>query len=160
MRTITFNTGRTYDGEQVITASSLDGRIITFKDPSRGIEYTFENRPGWFTDEDLATLGDWDERSVMSWYDGDRRNRPEVQPPQQPTKAESKNTMGTTIDKAKQFAKDNYESGFDVYVECYGKADWEDEAKDENGKELTWPQLKAKMKDYVSLREEMRSNCY
>tara|TARA_R110000772_G_scaffold12857_1_gene38574 strand:+ start:133 stop:339 length:207 start_codon:yes stop_codon:yes gene_type:complete len=68
--------------------------------------------------------------------------------------------METTIEKAKQYAADNYESGFDVYVECYGKAEWEEEAKDENGKELTWPQLRAKMKDYVSLREEMRSNCW
>ena len=65
-----------------------------------------------------------------------------------------------TIEKAKQFAKDNYELGFDVYVECYEEAEWEEVAKDENGKELTWPQLKAKMKKYVSLREEMRSNCY
>jgi hypothetical protein len=159
MKTITFNTGRN-NGEQVITASSIDGRVITFKDPSRGLEYTFRNNPEWFTEEDMEMFGDWDESSVMSWYDGDRTNRPEVQPPQQPTKTESENTMKATIDKAKQFAKDNYESGFDVYVECYGKAEWEDEARDDNGKELTWAQLKAKMKEYVSLREELRSNCY
>jgi hypothetical protein len=78
MRTITFNTGRTYNGEQVISASSVDGRVITFKDPSRGVEYTFQNRPDWFTAEDVEMFGDWDERSVMSWYDGDRKNRPEV----------------------------------------------------------------------------------
>ena len=82
MKTITFNTGRTYNGEQVITASSIDGRVITFKDPSRGLEYTFRNKPEWFTEEDVKEdvelFGDWDERSVMSWYDGDRTNRPEV----------------------------------------------------------------------------------
>ncbi|MBT5122748.1 MAG: hypothetical protein HOM38_08490 [Euryarchaeota archaeon] len=77
MKTITFNTGRN-NGEQVITASSIDGRVITFKDPSRGLEYTFRNNPEWFTEEDMEMFGDWDESSVMSWYDGDRTNRPEV----------------------------------------------------------------------------------
>tara|TARA_R110002153_G_scaffold12877_1_gene48179 strand:+ start:82 stop:288 length:207 start_codon:yes stop_codon:yes gene_type:complete len=66
--------------------------------------------------------------------------------------------MNITIEKAKQYAKDNYESGFDVYVECYGKEEWEEAATDDNGKELTWPQLRAKMREYVSIREEMRSN--
>ena len=78
MKTITFNTGRMYNGEQVITASSIDGRVITFKDPSRDLEYTFRNNPEWFTEEDMEMFGDWDESSVMSWYDGDRTNRPEV----------------------------------------------------------------------------------
>ena len=66
--------------------------------------------------------------------------------------------MNITIEKAKQYAKDNYESGFDVYVECYGKEEWEEAATDDNGKESTWPQLRAKMREYVSIREEMRSN--
>ena len=68
--------------------------------------------------------------------------------------------LTTTIEKAKQFANDNYESGFDVYVECYDTADWEKEATDDNGEALSWPQLKAKMKDYVGIRKVKESNCW
>lgn len=78
MRTLVFITGRTYDFAQEITATSEDGRIINFKDPSRGLAYTFRNWPEWYTDEDIEMSREWDARTVMSWYDGDRTNRPEV----------------------------------------------------------------------------------
>ena len=78
MRTITFKTGRNYGVWQEISASSEDGRVIHFKDPSRGLEYTFQNHPESYSPEDIAMFREWDERTVMSWYDGDRSHRPEV----------------------------------------------------------------------------------
>lgn len=69
MKTITFSTGRIYDGEQVITASSVDGRVIKFADDSRYLSYTFKN-------SDTPT--NWDKETVMNWYDGNRANKPEI----------------------------------------------------------------------------------
>ena len=69
MATITFKTGRKYNGEQIIKASSLDGCVITFSDDSRDLSYTFKN-------SDIPT--NWDKETIMNWYDGNRTNKPEL----------------------------------------------------------------------------------
>ncbi len=80
METITFNTGRVYDFEQVITAFSEDNRIITFYDSARDIYYSFELYSKDTSQEDIEffELDQWNQDTVMSWYDGDREGRPDV----------------------------------------------------------------------------------
>lgn len=69
MKKLTFKTGRKYDTEQVIKAFSEDGCVITFEDDSRDLSYSFENS---------KVPTDWDKNTVMDWYDGNRKGKPEV----------------------------------------------------------------------------------
>ena len=80
MKTITFKTGRTYNGEQVITASSEDDRIINFYDSARDMSYSFElySEDTPQDDVEFFELDKWDQDTVMRWYDGDREGRPDV----------------------------------------------------------------------------------
>ena len=80
MKTITFKTGRVYDFEQVITAFSQDNRTITFYDSARDVYYAFNLYSKDTSQDDIEffELDQWDQGTVMSWYDGDREGRPDV----------------------------------------------------------------------------------
>tara|TARA_R110001606_G_scaffold212140_1_gene359890 strand:- start:255 stop:656 length:402 start_codon:yes stop_codon:yes gene_type:complete len=80
MKTITFKTGRVYDFEQVITAFSEDNRTITFYDSARDVYYAFNLYSKDTSQDDIEffELDQWDQGTVMSWYDGDREGRPDV----------------------------------------------------------------------------------
>jgi len=80
MKTITFKTGRVYDFEQEITAFSEDNRTITFYDSARDVYYAFDlySKDTPQADIEFFELNQWDQETVMSWYDGDRDGRPDV----------------------------------------------------------------------------------
>ena len=70
------------------------------------------------------------------------------------------NKLKTVIEKAKKFAEDNYDNGYDAYVECYDDEDWEGVVKDHNGKLLSWSEVKAHMKEMVQIWADRRADGY
>lgn len=63
--------------------------------------------------------------------------------------------MNALLDQVKQHCLENYNSGFDVFVECYSDA----ELLEEIGAATTLSGAIKKLSKFVSIREEAKSNC-
>ena len=63
--------------------------------------------------------------------------------------------MPTLLDQVKQYCTENYNKGFDVFVECYSDA----ELLEEIGTAGTLTDAIKKLSKFVSIREEARANC-
>tara|TARA_R100001443_G_scaffold92903_3_gene99576 strand:+ start:1078 stop:1425 length:348 start_codon:yes stop_codon:yes gene_type:complete len=107
MKTITFNTGRVYDFEQVITAFSEDNRTVVFYDASRDAYYAFDLYSKDTSQDDIEffELDQWDQDTVMRWYDGDREGRPDVSLTEPLTPAHSEKICDLVFDTHVQQAK-------------------------------------------------------
>ena len=68
--------------------------------------------------------------------------------------------LKTVIEKAKKLAEDNYDNGYDAFVECYDDEDWEKFVKDHNGKLQSWSEVKARMKEMVVFWADRRADGY
>jgi len=68
------------------------------------------------------------------------------------------NRWDVVIEKAKAFAEENYNNGFDFYVECYEQEQWVQEVSREDGTLMTWSEVKKSMKESVDLRAEIRAD--
>jgi len=68
-----------------------------------------------------------------------------------------KMTRQQIIEKAKEFARKNYNKGYDVFVECYGQKEWE-EFVSFDGEDLTWKEIKEDMKNMASVWNERRAD--
>ena len=58
------------------------------------------------------------------------------------------------IEKAKTFCLDNYENGFDAFVECYENDEWIELATKENGELMTWQELLTEIKITQKIRAD------
>ncbi len=58
------------------------------------------------------------------------------------------------IEKAKGFATENYENGYDRFVECYEREQWHEFVTDENGELMSWSQIKKRMESIASVWSE------
>ena len=58
------------------------------------------------------------------------------------------------IEKAKTFCLDNYENGFDSFVECYENDEWIELATKENGELMTWNELLTEIKITQKIRAD------
>jgi len=63
--------------------------------------------------------------------------------------------MPTLLDQVKQYCTENYNEGFDVFVECYSDA----ELLEEIGAATTLSGAIKKLNKFVSIREEAKLNC-
>ena len=61
-------------------------------------------------------------------------------------------SMPAVIVKAKAFCLANYKNGFDAFVECYEDSEWLEEATNEAGELMSWPELKANIIAIQKLR--------
>ncbi len=68
------------------------------------------------------------------------------------------NRWDVVIEKAKAFAEENYNNGFDFYVECYDQEQWVEKVSRKDGTLMTWAQVKKSMKESVELRAEIRAD--
>jgi hypothetical protein len=68
------------------------------------------------------------------------------------------NRWQVVIEKAKAFAQENYNKGFDFYVECYEQEDWLEEVAREDGTLRTWSEVKKGMKRRAALRDSARAD--
>jgi hypothetical protein len=65
------------------------------------------------------------------------------------------------IDKAKAYAEANYDKGMDIFVECFGGAEWNDfihysEFEGKSGL-MPWNEVKKEMDEYRDLKAEQKS---
>ena len=63
--------------------------------------------------------------------------------------------MPTLLDQVKQYCTENYNAGFDVFVECYSDA----ELLEEIGTAKSLNSAVKNLKKFVSIREEAKLNC-
>ena len=68
------------------------------------------------------------------------------------------NRWDVVIEKAKAFAEENYDNGFDLFVECYEQEQWVEEVSREDGTLMTWAEVKKNMKDYAELKAVQRAD--
>tara|TARA_B110000438_G_C15668416_1_gene587088 strand:+ start:614 stop:862 length:249 start_codon:yes stop_codon:yes gene_type:complete len=58
------------------------------------------------------------------------------------------------IEAARTFCLDNYENGFDEFVECYEDDEWLELATKENGELMTWKELLTEIKRTQKIRAD------
>ena len=81
----------------------------------------------------------------------------------------SNDRLDAVIEKAKAFCEANYDEGFDRYVECYSRADWEKEVvyswydhkvnfgTAKEGEVMTWAEVRSNLIKWVRLMDTMDS---
>ena len=68
------------------------------------------------------------------------------------------NRWDVVIEKAKAYAKDNYNNGMDFFVECFDRDQWVEEVSREDGTLMTWREVKKSMREYATLRAEHKAD--
>lgn len=68
------------------------------------------------------------------------------------------NRWDVVIEKAKAYAKNNYNNGMDFFVECFDRDQWVEEVSREDGTLMTWREVKKSMREYATLRAEHKAD--
>lgn len=67
-------------------------------------------------------------------------------------------TEAQLIEKAKEYAQQNYENGMDMFVECYEEEEWAGLVHTPGGKLMTWDETKNVMDSVASVRRERQAD--